>query len=43
MEWWMRDENEHLPAEAVDNAFRSLVMPGLANVLGLEIEVPRTL
>jgi AcrR family transcriptional regulator len=43
MEWWMRDENEHLPAEAVDHAFRSLVMPGLANVLGLEIEVPRTL
>lgn len=43
MEWWMREENEHLPPEAVDHAFRSLVMPGVANVLGLEIEVPRSL
>jgi AcrR family transcriptional regulator len=43
MEWWMREENEHLPAETVDHAFRSLVMPGIANVLGLDIEVPSAL
>jgi hypothetical protein len=43
MEWWMRDENEQLPAEAVDHAFRSLVMPGVANTLGLEIELPTAL
>jgi AcrR family transcriptional regulator len=35
MTWWMRDENEHLPAEAVDAGFRALVLPGVANVLGL--------
>ena len=28
MEWWMREENEHLPAAEVDHAFRSLVLPG---------------
>jgi AcrR family transcriptional regulator len=43
MDWWMRDENEALPAEAVDHAFRALVLPGVANVLALDIEVPRTL
>jgi tetracycline repressor-like protein len=43
MEWWMREENDHLPAETVDQAFRSLVMPGVANVLGLDIEIPSTL
>jgi len=43
MEWWMREENELLPAEAVDHAFRSLVMPGVANVLGLDIEIPSAL
>jgi AcrR family transcriptional regulator len=43
MDWWMRDENEALPAETVDHAFRSLVLPGVANVLGLDIEVPRAL
>jgi hypothetical protein len=37
MTWWMRDENEHLSAEDVDEAFRSLVLPGVANVLGLEL------
>jgi len=43
MEWWIREENDHLPAETVDQAFRSLVMPGVANVLGLDIEIPSTL
>jgi AcrR family transcriptional regulator len=43
MDWWMREENDHLPAEQVDHAFRSLVLPGVANVLELEIEVPRAL
>lgn len=43
MDWWMREENEHLPAEQVDHAFRSLVLPGVANVLELEIEVPKAL
>ena len=38
MEWWMREENEHLPAEAVDHAYRALVMPGVSNVLGLDIK-----
>ena len=33
MDWWIRDENEHLPAEQVDHAFRSLALPGVANVL----------
>jgi AcrR family transcriptional regulator len=40
MDWWMREENEHLPAEQVDHAFRSLVLPGVANVLGLDLELP---
>jgi hypothetical protein len=39
----MPDENEHLPAEAVDRACRSLVMRGVADVLGLEIEIPTEL
>lgn len=43
MDWWLREENEHLPAETVDHAFRSLVLPGVANVLGLDIEVPSAL
>ena len=43
MDWWMREENEHLPPEQVDHAFRSLVLPGVANVLELEIEVPKVL
>jgi hypothetical protein len=43
MDWWMREENEHLSAESVDHAFRSLVMPGIANVLSLDIEIPTTL
>lgn len=43
MDWWMREENEHLPPEQVDHAFRSLVLPGVANVLELEIEVPKAL
>jgi len=43
MDWWMREENEHLPAEQVDRAFRSLVLPGVANVLELDVELPRSL
>jgi AcrR family transcriptional regulator len=43
MDWWMREENEHLPAEQVDHAFRSLVLPGVANVLELELELPESL
>ena len=43
MDWWMREENEHLPAEQVDHIFRSLALPGVANVLELELELPTTL
>jgi AcrR family transcriptional regulator len=43
MDWWMREENEHLPAEQVDHAFRSLVLPGVANVLGLKLDLPLSL
>ena len=43
MDWWMREENENLPAEQVDHAFRSLVLPGVANVLELDLELPRAL
>jgi AcrR family transcriptional regulator len=43
MDWWMREENEHLPPERVDHAFRSLVLPGVARVLELEIALPDAL
>ncbi len=43
MEWWMREENDGVPAEVVDHAFRSLVLPGVSNVLELDIELPTTL
>jgi AcrR family transcriptional regulator len=43
MDWWVREENEQLSAETVDHAFRSLVMPGIANVLDLDVEVPSAL
>jgi AcrR family transcriptional regulator len=43
MDWWMREENEHLPAEEVDHAFRSLVLPGVANVLVLDLKLPKSL
>lgn len=43
MEWWMREENDGVPAEVVDHAFRSLVLPGVSNVLGLDIELPTSL
>jgi AcrR family transcriptional regulator len=43
MDWWMREENQHLPAEQVDHAFRSLVLPGVANVLELDLELPTAL
>jgi hypothetical protein len=39
----MREENEHLPAEQVDHAFRSLVLPGVGRVLELEIALPDAL
>jgi hypothetical protein len=31
------------PREQVDHAFRSLVLPGVANVLELEIDLPTSL
>jgi AcrR family transcriptional regulator len=43
MDWWIRDENGHLAAEQVDHAFRALVLPGVANVLELELELPKSL
>jgi hypothetical protein len=39
----MREENEHLPAEQVDHAFRTLALPGVARVLALELELPTSL
>jgi hypothetical protein len=39
----MREENEHLPPEQVDHAFRSLVLPGVASVLQLDLELPTSL
>src|SRR4029078_4705283 len=43
MDWWMREENDHLPAEQVDHAFRSLVLPGVARVLELDLQLPKSL
>ena len=43
MDWWMREENEHLPPEQVDHAFRSLVLPGVSNVLELDLALPKAL
>jgi AcrR family transcriptional regulator len=43
MDWWMREENDQLPAEQVDHAFRSLVLPGVASVLELDVELPKSL
>jgi AcrR family transcriptional regulator len=43
MDWWIRDENDHLAAQQVDHAFRALVLPGVANVLELELELPKSL
>jgi AcrR family transcriptional regulator len=40
MDWWMREENAHVPPEQVDHAFRSLALPGVANVLELDIQLP---
>jgi len=39
----MREKNNHLPAEQVDHAFRALVLPGVANVLELTLDVPESL
>lgn len=38
MDWWIRDENEHLDAEEVNRHFRALVLPGVASVLELDLE-----
>ena len=43
MDWWMREENDAIPAEQVDHAFRSLVLPGVASVLELDIDLPESL
>ena len=43
MDWWRREENDQLPAEQVDHAFRSLVLPGVANALDLKLELPKSL
>jgi len=43
MDWWLREENDHLPPEQVDHAFRSLVLPGVARVLELELDLPSAL
>jgi AcrR family transcriptional regulator len=43
MDWWIREENEHLPADQVDHTFRSLVLPGVANVLELKLDLPKSL
>lgn len=43
MDWWMREENEHVPPEQVDHAFRSLALPGVANVLELDLALPKAL
>jgi hypothetical protein len=42
-DWWLREENDQIPAERFDHAFRSLVLPGVARVLELEIDPPATL
>jgi len=42
-DWWLREENDQIPAEQFDHAFRSLVLPGVARVLELEIDLPATL
>jgi AcrR family transcriptional regulator len=43
MDWWLREENDYLTAEQVDHAFRTLVLPGVGNVLELELELPTSL
>ena len=43
MDWWLREENDQIPAEQVDHAFRSLVLPGVARVLELELDLPSAL
>ena len=43
MDWWMREENERLSAEQVDHAFRALALPGVANVLDLRFELPKSI
>ena len=43
MDWWLREENDRLPAEQVDHAFRSLVLPGVARVLELDLDLPAAL
>ena len=43
MDWWIREENDHLPAEQVDHTFRALALPGVADVLELGLELPTTI
>ena len=44
MEWWIREENEHLPAVEVDHAFRLLASClGVVSVLELDLELPKSL
>jgi AcrR family transcriptional regulator len=38
MNWWTEDENADLDAEFIDAQFRALVLPGVASVLGLDLE-----
>jgi AcrR family transcriptional regulator len=40
MDWWLREENEHLPAEQVDRTFRALVLPGVSAALNVNVEIP---
>jgi AcrR family transcriptional regulator len=40
MDWWIRDENGHLPAEQVDRTFRALVLPGVSRALDVAVEIP---
>jgi len=40
MDWWIREGNEHLPAEQVDRTFRALVLPGVSRALDVPVEIP---
>ena len=40
MDWWVREENEHLSAEQVDHTFRALVLPGVSAALDVRVEIP---
>jgi AraC-like DNA-binding protein len=40
MDWWIREENEHLSAAQVDRTFRALVLPGVSTALDVPVQVP---